>query len=235
MTAQRGRVALVTGANGGIGTAIVQRLERDGWTVAASMRDKGAFEADVRDSTACARVVGRVVAEFGRLDLLVNNAAYMRLAPVDEQDVEDWWHVVDVNLGGSFYMARASADALREAKGHIVNLSSRMGVAGDANGTAYTSSKAGLIGLTKALALELAPDVRVNALAPGPVDTQQLGVDALNSGRSLDEEREARAKESPLKRLVSAEEIAGTIAFLVSDDAAEYTGQVFSPNGGRLM
>ncbi len=229
------RVALVTGSHGGLGVAIVRRLEADGWAVAASAHREGAFAADVSQSAECDRLVKRVVSEFGRLDLLVNNAAYMQLAPIDEQEIYDWWRIVDVNLGGSFYMARASADALRRAHGHIINLSSRMGIAGDANGTAYAASKAGLIGMTKALALELAPEVRVNALAPGPVDTPQLAVDARNSNRTLDEERIARALESPLQRLVTPDEIAGSISFLVSNDAAEYTGQVLCPNGGRLM
>jgi NAD(P)-dependent dehydrogenase (short-subunit alcohol dehydrogenase family) len=229
------RVALVTGARGGLGVAIVRRLEVEGWTVAAAARREGRFAADVSDPVACRRLFEAVVEEFGRLDLLVNNAAYMQLAPVDEQDVEDWWRIIDVNLGGAFFLSRAAADELRKRRGQIINLSSRMGVAGDANGTAYAASKAGLIGMTKALARELAPEVRVNALAPGPVDTPQLAVDARNSNRTLEQERRARAEESPLRRLVSADEIAASIAFLVSSDASEYTGQVFSPNGGRLM
>ena len=187
------------------------------------------------DSDACQRVVGLVLSRWGRLDLLVNNAAYMALAPVDRHAVDDWWCVVDVNLSGAFFMARSAAPALRQARGHIINVASRMGQAGDADGTAYSASKAGLIGLTKALARELAPDVRVNALAPGPIDTPQLRVDADYSRRSLEEERLIRARLSPLQRLATPEEIAGTIAFLVSPDAREYTGQVLTPNGGRLM
>ncbi len=235
MTSGIKRVALVTGSNGGLGRAIVRRLEDDGWSVAGSARSEGTFAADVTDSEACERLVGLVLARWGRLDLLVNNAAYMALAPVDGHAVDDWWCVIDVNLSGSFFMARSAAPALRLAGGHIINVASRMGQAGDADGTAYSASKAGLIGLTKALARELAPDVRVNALAPGPIDTPQLRVDAAYSRRSLDEERVIRARLSPLQRLATPEEIAGSIAFLTSPDAREYTGQVLSPNGGRLM
>jgi NAD(P)-dependent dehydrogenase (short-subunit alcohol dehydrogenase family) len=228
-------IALVTGSNGGLGRAIVRRLEDEGWSVAASARSEGPFAADVTDSEACERVVGLVLARWGRLDLLVNNAAYMALAPVDRHATDDWWRVVDVNLTGSFFMARSAAPALRQSRGHIINVASRMGIAGDADGTAYSASKSGLIGLTKALARELAPDVRVNALAPGPIDTPQLRVDADYSRRSLEEERRVRAQTSPLRRLATPEDIAGSIAFLVSPDAREYTGQVLSPNGGRLM
>jgi NAD(P)-dependent dehydrogenase (short-subunit alcohol dehydrogenase family) len=229
------RVALVTGANGGLGRAIVGRLEREGWTVAAATRMDGAFAADVSQSRECGKVVDTVLARFGRLDLLVNNAAYMALAPVDDHPVDDWWRVVDVNLSGAFFLARAAALALLEARGHIINISSRMGMAGDRDGTAYAASKAGLIGLTKALALELAPDVRVNALAPGPIDTAQLLVDAHHSGRSLQDERLAAAGRSPLRVLATPDEIAGSVAFLVSADARSYTGQVLCPNNGLLM
>jgi NAD(P)-dependent dehydrogenase (short-subunit alcohol dehydrogenase family) len=235
VSAPDGRVALVTGADGGLGTALVRRLERDGWSVAASTEHDGEFAGDVSDPRACDRIVDRVLDGFGRLDLLVNNAAYMALSPVSEHALADWWRVVDVNLSGSFFLARRAADSLREARGSIVNVSSRMGIAGDADGTAYAASKAGLIGLTKALALELAPEVRVNAIAPGPIDTPQLLVDARRNGRSLDEERAEAVLKTPLRRLVSPEEIAGTVAFLVSADGAHYSGQVLSPNGGLLM
>jgi NAD(P)-dependent dehydrogenase (short-subunit alcohol dehydrogenase family) len=235
MTDGAGRVALVTGANGGLGRAIVGRLEREGWTVAASTRVDGAFAADVSHSGECDELVDTVLARLGRLDVLVNNAAYMALAPVNRHSVDDWWRVIDVNLSGAFFLARAAAPALREAQGHIINIASRMGMAGGRDGTAYAASKAGLIGLTKALALELAPDVRVNALAPGPIDTSQLLVDANHSGRSLEDERSAAAKRSPLQLLATPDEIAGSVAFLVSPDARQYTGQVLCPNGGLLM
>jgi NAD(P)-dependent dehydrogenase (short-subunit alcohol dehydrogenase family) len=229
VTAPGGKVAVVTGADGGLGAAIVRRLELDGWSVAASTHHDGHYAGDVSDPRACNRIVDRVLEDFGRLDLLVNNAAYMALSPVSEHEIADWWRVVDVNLSGSFFLIRRAADALREARGSIVN------IAGGADGTAYAASKAGLIGLTKAVSLELAPDVRVNAIAPGPIDTPQLLVDARRNQRSLDDERADAVLKTPLQRLVSAAEVAGTVAFLVSRDAAHYSGQVLSPNGGLLM
>ncbi|MDQ6878804.1 MAG: SDR family oxidoreductase [Candidatus Dormibacteraeota bacterium] len=229
------RVALVTGADGGLGQAIVHRLGGVGWSIAASTRAGGTFAADVSDSKACDRLVAAVLARFGRLDLLVNNAAYMTLASITSHPVDDWWRVIEVNLSGAFFLARGAAPALREAQGHIVNIASRMGMAGDPDGTAYSASKAGLIGLTKALAHELAPEVRVNALAPGPIDTPQLLVDAQHNRRSLEDERQAAVKRSPLRRLATPDEIAGSVVFLVSKDASHYTGQVLCPNGGLLM
>jgi 3-oxoacyl-[acyl-carrier protein] reductase len=229
------KVALVTGADGGIGTAITRRLEDEGWRVAAATRATGEFAADVSDPAACNALVDAVVGAYGRLDLVVNNAAHMTLAPINEHPAEDWWRVIDTNLSGPFYLARRAAQALVDAQGSIVNISSRMGIAGGADGTAYAASKAGLIGLTKALALELAPEVRVNAIAPGPVDTPQLEVDARHNGRSLDAEREDAIASSPLRRLMSPTEVAGAVSFLVSPDGANYTGQVLSPNGGLLL
>jgi NAD(P)-dependent dehydrogenase (short-subunit alcohol dehydrogenase family) len=235
VSASSSKVALVTGSDGGLGAAIVRRLEHDGWLVAASTHHDGHYAGDVSDPRACNRIVDRVLEDLGRLDLLVNNAAYMALSPVSEHEIADWWRVIDVNLSGSFYLVRRAAGALREARGSIVNISSRMGVAGGADGTAYAASKAGLIGLTKAVSLELAPDVRVNAIAPGPIDTPQLLVDARRNRWSLDDERADAVLKTPLQRLVSADEVAGTVAFLVSPDAAHYSGQVLSPNGGLLM
>ena len=229
------RIALVTGAAGGLGRALVAGLQADGWTVAAATHRAGEFAADLADPLAADQLVRRVVERFGRLDLLVPNHAYMTMASVETHPVDDWWRVVDTNLSGSFRLARAAAVHLIAARGAIVFISSEWGVTGWANASAYASSKAGLIGLTKTLARELAPDVRVNAVAPGVLDTPQLQVDADAAGVPLDEMKRRYAGASPLGRIVAPEEIAATIVFLASPAGGYYTGQVLQPNGGTTM
>jgi len=229
------RVALVTGSAGGLGRALVAELERAGWTVAPATHRDGPFAADLAEPKGAASIVDRVLNAYGRLDLLVANHAAMAMAPVDVHPVDDWWRIVDTNLGGSFRLARAAAPHLVRAQGAIIFISSEWGVTGWPNASAYASSKAGLIGLTKALARELAPDVRVNAVAPGVIDTPQLAVDAAAAGTTLDEIRERYAASAPLRRIASPREIAASVVFLASPEAAYYTGQVLQPNGGSTM
>jgi NAD(P)-dependent dehydrogenase (short-subunit alcohol dehydrogenase family) len=230
-----GRIALVTGSAGGLGRAIVQRLADDGWQVAAATHREGAFAADLADPAQARQLVARVVQAFGRLDLLVINHARMSMAPVEQHPIEDWWQIVDTNLGGAFFLSQAGAPYLRDARGSIVVISSEWGVIGWPNASAYASSKAGLIGLTRSLARELAPLVRVNAIAPGVIDTPQLNVDAEDLGITLDEVKARYAAATPLGRIGSPEEIATTVSFLASPSAGWYTGQVLHPNGGTTM
>jgi 2-hydroxycyclohexanecarboxyl-CoA dehydrogenase len=225
-------VALVTGAAGGLGRAIVELLTAERWVVAGATHRDSEWAADLGDPGAADELVARVIARLGRLDLLVANHAAMSMAPVEAHDPDDWWRIVDVNLGGSFRLARAAAAHLARARGSIVFVSSEWGVTGWPRATAYAASKAGLIGLTKALARELAPEVRVNALAPGVIDTPQLAVDAAVAGQSLDQVRRAYAAAAPLGRIASPQEIARSVAFLAGPGGAFYTGQVLSPNGG---
>ena len=227
-----GRVALVTGAGGGLGGAVVAELEAADWTVVASAHRGGPWACDVADRQDVDRLVERVGTELGRLDLVVSNAAAMTMGAVDTQPAEDWWRIVDVNLSGAFYLVRAAAPLVRAAHGSVILVSSEWGVTGWPNATAYAASKAGLLGLTRALARELAPEVRVNAIAPGVIDTPQLNVDAAWEGVGLDEMRRRYAEAAPLRRIASPEEIAWTVAFLASPAAAYYTGQVLQPNGG---
>jgi NAD(P)-dependent dehydrogenase (short-subunit alcohol dehydrogenase family) len=230
-----GRVALVTGTGGGLGGAVVAELEAAGWTVAASAHRDGPWACDVADRPSVDLLVERVGRDFGRLDLVVSNAATMTMGPVDVQPIDDWWRVVEVNLSGAFYLARAAAPLVRAALGSLVFVSSEWGVTGWPNATAYAASKAGLLGLTRALARELAPEVRVNAIAPGVIDTPQLNVDAAWEGVALDEMRRRYAEAVPLRRIASPGEIAWTVAFLASPAGSFYTGQVLQPNGGSTM
>jgi NAD(P)-dependent dehydrogenase (short-subunit alcohol dehydrogenase family) len=169
-----GRVALLTGSAGGLGRAMADQLQCDGWSVALSdLPGTGvAFPADLRDSAACAALVDDMVTGYGRLDLLVNNAATMYHGDLTLTDLDRWWDTIDINLSAPFRLARAACGPLRRTRGQIVNVASSFGFTGMAGFSAYCASKSGLVGLTKALALELAPDVRVNAIAPGHVDTR---------------------------------------------------------------
>jgi NAD(P)-dependent dehydrogenase (short-subunit alcohol dehydrogenase family) len=230
-----GRVALVTGAAGGLGQALVTALGEAGWIVVPATHREGPFAGDLCDPAVAPDLVRRVVERFGRLDLLVANHAAMTMAPVDAHPVDDWWRIVDTNLGGSFRLARAAAPHLVRTRGSIVFISSEWGVTGWPGASAYASSKAGLIGLTKALARELAPEVRVNAVAPGVIDTGQLLVDADAAGVTLDEIRATYAAAAPLGRIASPQEIAASAVFLASAAGAFYTGQVLQPNGGSTM
>jgi len=226
------RVALVTGSAGGLGQALVAGLGGAGWEIAAATHRGGAFAADLADPEQGRSLVARVIERYGRLDLLVANHAAMTMAPVDQYPLDDWWRVVDANLSGSFYLARAAVAHLRTTRGAIVFVSSEWGITGWPDASAYAASKAGLVGLTRALARELAPVIRVNAIAPGIIDTPQLGVDAAAAGISLSEMKSRYADAIPLRRIATPAEIAATVAFLASDDAAFYTGQVLHPNGG---
>ncbi len=229
------RVALVTGAAGGLGAAIVAALEAEGWSVAAATRRDGPYAADLAEPSAGDDLVRDVMARHGRLDLLVSNAAAMTMAPVESHPVADWWHVVDVNLTAPFRLSRAAAPHLRASGGSITFISSEWGVTGWPDATAYAASKAGLIGLTKALARELAPDVRVNAIAPGVIDTPQLLVDAEHAGVNIEEMKVRYAASTPLRRIATPREIAASVIFLASPGGAFYTGQVLQPNGGTTM
>lgn len=225
-------VALVTGAGGGLGRALVAALDAAGWAVAGATHRDGPFAADLADPAAPANLVARVIGALGRLDLVVVNHAAMAMAPVETHSVGDWWRIVDTNLSGSFRLVRAAAPHLARADGAIVFISSEWGVTGWPGASAYVASKAGLIGLTRALARELAPGVRVNAVAPGVIDTPQLQVDAMAAGVTLDEIRRRYASAAPLGRIADPFEIAATVVFLVSPGGAYYTGQVLQPNGG---
>jgi 2-hydroxycyclohexanecarboxyl-CoA dehydrogenase len=233
------RVALVTGAATGIGLATADLLEERGWSVARNhlpgQRVGGnGYPADVSDPGAVAAMVERIAAELGAVSLLVSNAAAMVMGAIERVSEADFWHVVDTNLGGYFHCARACAPGMTAAGwGRIVAISSEWGQTGWPNATAYCASKAGMISMTKAFARELGPGgVTANAIAPGPIDTPQLEVDAAAAGVSVEEIRRRYAAVTPLGRVGDPGEVARTVAFLASDAAGSLTGQVLAPNGG---
>jgi 3-oxoacyl-[acyl-carrier protein] reductase len=241
-----GRTAFVTGGNGGIGSAVVRRLAGEGARVgvayfedreaaealAAELRELGAdataVACDVRDRASVGAAVGAVASALGPVNTLVNDAGVIRYTPFLRIDEEEWRWLFSVNVEGTYRCIQACLPAMLErGRGCIVNVASELAFVGAPELVHYSATKAAILGLTKALAREVGPlGVRVNAVAPGPTDTRML----------TDEDRsEASIGRLPLRRLGRPEDIAATIAFLCSDDANWYAGQILSPNGGAVM
>jgi len=243
-----GKVAIVTGGSRGIGRAVSLMLGRQGANVAFIDRaaclvedhTKADVEAlgrrsicvggDVTDPASCALTVAETLREFGRIDILVNNAGITRDDLAMRMSDAAWAEVINVNLTGSFYMARAVLrPMLKQRSGRIINMSSVSGQMGNAGQANYSASKAGLIGLTKALAREVASrGITVNAVAPGFVVTE------LTDGLP-DSVKDAIRGATPLGRFATPDEIAAAVTFLASDEAAYITGQVLGVDGGLAM
>jgi 3-oxoacyl-[acyl-carrier protein] reductase len=236
-------VALVTGGSRGIGAAISRELANAGAKVAVNYRggreaaesvaseiEGVAIQADVSSPEEAAELIERVESELGDIDALVNNAGVTRDTLIARMTDEDWQTVIDTNLRGTFNTARAvSRKMLRRRAGSIVNLSSVVGVHGNPGQANYAASKAGVIGLTKALARELGSrGVRVNAIAPGYIATELT--DVLN-----EEQRGLILQNTALGRLGEPEDVAGAVRFLCSDEAAFITGEVLLVDGGLGM
>src|SRR5262249_42073941 len=179
-------------------------------------------------------MVARVQEDLGPVQVLVANAAEMVMGEIDQVAEDAFWRIVDVNLSGVFHCARACVpDMIAAGHGRIVAVSSGWGQIGCARAPASWASKAGIISFVKALARQLgAAGITANAVAPGAIDTSQLAVDAADAGEPLEELRRRYRSEAPLGRLGTPRDVAGAIAFLVSEHAGSLTGQVLCPNGG---
>ena len=243
----KGQVALVTGASRGIGQAISLKLAAEGIfviatatseagaeaTVAAIVAQGGSAQAvklDVTNSSDVEALFKKIVSEQGRLDILVNNAGITKDGLMMRMKDSDWNSVLDTNLKGSFNCMREASKIMTKARyGRVVNVSSVVGEMGNPGQANYCASKAGLFGLTKSAARELAKrNITVNAVAPGFIETDMTA--------ALPEKgREALLQTIPMERLGSADDIANAVCFLVSPQAGYITGQVLSVNGGMYM
>jgi 3-oxoacyl-[acyl-carrier protein] reductase len=245
-----GRVVLVTGSSRGIGAAVARRAAEEGATVAVHFRtgaakaDKGvaaaraagakdaaAFHADLSDGDAAERLVEDVVAAFGRLDGLVNNAGMDQRGPTLELSPAEWDRVIATNLTASFRTMRAALPVmLEQGSGPIVNVASRLGQMGIPETAAYSAAKAGLIGLTRPLAREFgAKGIRINAVAPG-VTITEMTTELVES-----EAGKARLRDMALGRFGRADEVAEAVSCLLSDRASLFVGQTLNPNAGGYM
>ena len=247
MTPERSRIALVTGAGSGIGRAIAEKLAQNGERVvvndlnpetadevAAGIKEWGgeaaAAPGDVSDAEPVQRIVAATHEAYGSPEILVNNAGFLQQKRFVDLTVEDFDRMIAVHLRGTFLCTRAVLpEMLSRGSGIIVNVASQLGQIGGIELCHYSSAKAGIIGLTKSLAREVSEHgVRVNAVAPGPINTE------LVLGLS-EEWRNAKAAELPLGRFGEPWEVAETVAFLVSEGAALYVGQTLGPNSGDVM
>lgn len=243
-----GKIAVVTGASRGIGKAIAMKFAQLGATVVINYNGsaqkaeevKQSITADggravimqcnVADYDACEAFFKDVINQFGRIDILVNNAGITKDGLIMRMSEEDFTNVVDVNLKGTFHCIRfASRQMMKQRSGRIINMSSVVGISGNAGQINYAASKAGVIGMTKSAAKELASrGITVNAIAPGYIETDMTNV-------LSDKVKEETMKQIPLGRLGQTGDIAAAAAFLASDEAGYITGQVLAVDGGMAI
>ncbi len=242
------RIALVTGASRGIGAATALKLAQQGCDIAINYLSQAdaaravvhqieslgrkaiAVQADVSDYAQVQRMIETTVRELGGLHILVNNAGYSSHGGIEQLSVDEWARMLAVTLNGTFSCAKLAVPYMRQAGwGRIINLCSLRAMTGSTHGPHYATAKAGLIGLTKSLALGLAPyNITVNAVAPGYTDTEM-------NRKSLAEKGDQIRASIPLRRVAQPEEIASVIVFLCSAEAGYITGETINVNGGIYM
>lgn len=242
------KVAFVTGATRGIGKQIALTLSENGYDICMNFRkendellntkkeieDNGVkcltVQGDVSSFEDCQRMVEEIMNECGKIDVLVNNAGITKDSLILRMSKEDFDSVININLAGTFNVTKNVIPHMMKARsGRIINISSVVGITGNAGQTNYAASKAGIIGFTKSLAKEVAArNILVNAVAPGFIQTQMTDV-------LKDSVKEEIAKNIPLKKLGTAEDVAKVVKFLASEDSSYVTGQVINVDGGMVM
>lgn len=241
------KVAMITGATRGIGKQIALTLANEGYNIVLNYRTENdelkqlknkiesknvkclAVQGDVTNFEDCKQMIESAIKEFGKIDVLVNNAGITKDMLLARMKEEDFKQVIDVNLVGTFNMAKNVISYMMKARnGRIINISSVVGIAGNAGQTNYSASKAGIIGFTKSLAKEVASrNILVNAVAPGFIETNMT--DVLKQ-----EVKDEIAKNIPLKRMGTPQDVANVVKFLASEDSSYITGQVISVDGGMI-
>lgn len=254
-----GQVAIITGAAQGLGEALAQRLDGEGCKVvvadinlaaaekvAAGLRDAIAVKVDVCDEQQVEAMVDAAVKKYGKLDLLVSNAAILIAKPVVEYPIEQWKKMMDVNITGYFLCAKAAAKAMiPNGKGNIIQINSKSGKKGSYKNSAYATAKFAGIGFTQSLALELAEyGIRVNAICPGNLLNSPLWNEgpnslfkqyAANQGITEEQVRQKYLNQVPLKRSCEYEDVANVMVFLASSESSYMTGQAINVTGGQEM
>ena len=243
----KGKIAIVTGAGQGIGRGIAEKLAAEGATVAvtdvnettaketadAIGGDAVGIRADVTSRESVEAMVAQVHRQFGRIDLLVNNAGWDKASPFVDSDPADWDRVVAINLYGVLHTCKAVLPIMaKQGHGSVVNLASDAGRVGSSGEAVYSAAKGGVIAFTKAIAREMARhQVNANAVCPGPTDTALFA----SMGGDNPKLREALTKAIPFRRLAQPADLANVVAFLASDEASYVTGQTVSVSGGLTM
>ena len=242
------KCALITGATRGIGKQIAITLAKQGYNIALNYRKENeelentkkeiekigvqvlAVKGDVANFENCENFVKQVIERFGQIDVLVNNAGITKDMLLMRMKKEDFEQVIDTNLVGTFNVTKNVVPYMMKARsGRIINISSVIGISGNAGQTNYSASKAGIIGFTKSLAKEIASrNILVNAVAPGFIETNMTDV-------LKDDVKQEIAKNIPLKRMGTTQDVANVVKFLASDDSSYITGQVINVDGGMLM
>ena len=241
------KVAMITGATRGIGKQIALTLANEGYNIVLNYRTKNdeliqakneiesknvkclTVQGDVTNFEDCKQMIESAIKEFGKIDVLINNAGITKDMLLARMKEEDFKQVIDVNLVGTFNMTKNVISYMMKARnGRIINISSVVGIAGNAGQTNYSASKAGIIGFTKSLAKEVASrNILVNAIAPGFIETNMT--DVLKQ-----EVKDEIAKNIPLKRMGTPQDVANVVKFLASEDSSYITGQVISVDGGMI-